>query len=148
MHITVFCVDCIDWDCIGYVIVVAVINASNICANLQILGSTSSTNIGTSFIVFCRRGNNVCHEASINCAQGMDCLVDCNGGCKNATINGATGHNLKVECQDNNSCQGTHINGQNSSGLNITCKDYNSCKDIIVNCPSNIDDPCIVNMES
>ena len=118
-----------------------------ICTNIRILGATSMTNIGTSFIVFCGRGNNVCDGALINCAQGMDCLVDCNGGCKNGTINAPIGHNLIVECGDNNSCQYTHINGQNSSGLNITCKDYNSCKDTIVNCLTNRDAPCVVNIQ-
>ena len=87
----------------------------------------------------CGGGNNVCNSAFINCAQGMDCFVDCQdiNGCKNATINGPTGYNLSVECQNNNSCQYTNINGQNSFGLNVRCKDNNLCKDIIVYCPLN-----------
>ena len=77
------------------------------------MGGTSSSNIGNSFIVTCGGGNNVCDSASINCAQGMDCKVNCEGinGCKNATINGPIGYNLSVECVDHNSCQYTNING-------------------------------------
>ena len=78
----------------------------------------------------------------------MDCFVDCGGinGCKNATINGPIGYNLIVECGDNNSCSWTHINGENSSGLNVTCKDNDACTDNIVDCPSNTDAPCFVNI--
>ena len=124
-----------------------------ICRNIEVLGSTLNTNIGTSFLVTCGRDSNSCRDATINCAQGMDCEVDCHprdhdyatntfgGGsiraCRDATIYGPTGYALRVECEDNLACQSAIIRGESSSSLNMTCFDTKACEDVTIYCPEN-----------
>ena len=122
----------------------------HICDNIQVFGSTLNPNIGTSFFVTCGRNNRVCDEALINCAQGMDCQIECHNKygptgadgairtCRDATIYGPTGYGLRVECDDNNACQIATIYGQESASLNITCMDISACQDINVYCPPNM----------
>ena len=119
-----------------------------ICKRIEVFGSTLTNNAGTSFLVTCGRDRNVCTEAIINCALGMDCEVDCHsldaagtdggkGSCSNAIINGPIGHDLRVECEDDNACVEATIHGEYSSTMNVTCFDGNGCGDITLFCPPN-----------
>jgi len=134
----------------------------SICRDIEVYGSTLATNTGTEFLITCGRDMNGCRNMLVNCAQGMNCQIDCHtknkpagddgarGSCLNSKINGPTGYDLRVECDDNNGCQDAIINGTDSKLLNITCMDISACMDITVYCPpnSNGDKNCILTGES
>ena len=123
----------------------------NICYGIDVLGSTISPaeQTGTSFLVTCGLDRNACRQAIINCAQGMDCEIDCHQKddypgsdgairtCRDSVITGPTDYSLRVECEENNACQGMNLHAEDSSYLNITCADTNSCCDMDIYCPVN-----------
>ena len=125
------------------------VNNRDICQSIKVLGSTLSSNTGSSFHVTCGFDRNTCRNGIINCAKGMDCEVDCHSkdtahgidgsraSCRNLTINGPDDHNLTVQCGDNNACQASTVYGRNASFLHVTCTDNNGCCDMEMYCPTN-----------
>ena len=130
-------------------------NNIRICDKIQVLGSTLSSNTGTSFLITCGFDRHTCSDGVINCAQGMNCQVNCHskhtalgvdgarGSCYGLDINGPIDYNLTVQCADNNACQSAIINATDSSLLNLTCFDNNGCCDTNIYCPVNTNQPDI-----
>ena len=81
----------------------------------------------------------------------MDCEIDCHQrniignevsegsirACRESTIIGPTGYELRVECEENNSCQEADIHAEDSSQLNVTCTNPHSCCGTSFYCPRN-----------
>ena len=121
----------------------------NICTGINVQGSTLTSGHGTKFLVTCARDRNVCWDATINCAQGMNCEVDCHSKdkfpgsdgarlpCRGITIIGPTDYNLRVQCDENNACLGAIIHADKSSLLEVTCQDDWGCCALSIYCPMN-----------
>ena len=118
----------------------------NICGQIQVLGSTLPSNTGTSFLVTCGADRFTCRGGVINCAQDMNCQVNCHqidtthgakAACRGLDINGPTNYNLTVQCGDQNACQTAIINAEKSSLLHLACTDTDACCDTSIYCPVN-----------
>ena len=112
---------------------------NNVCRQSNIQGSKLTTGqTGISFAVTCG-GSAACFVATIACAQGMDCEINCDayGSCGRGNIVGPTNYKLRIKCADTWACRYANIHAENSSLLELTCSHETSCSHLSIYCPIN-----------